>query len=264
MASYERFVALGDSQTEGLNDLRDDGTPRGWADRLAERLTVTTSPGLTYANLAVRRCRARHVREVQLPRALELRPDLATVCVGMNDLLRHDFDLKATLADIEATITALQAIGARVVSMTNPDVGRMLPMMAWLAGRQRTFHDRLRTLHGRLGVDTLELAGQPMAASRAMWSTDRIHGSALGHQHVADGMARLLDLPGSDDSWADVAPTHLSPAGLVAGEARWATSFLAPFLVGQVRGRHAPAGAAPVCKRPDLLPVDLPTDASLR
>src|SRR4051794_14677309 len=113
--AWSRYVALGDSQTEGLNDLRPDGTPRGWADRLAERLAATTSPDLRYANLAVRRVRARHVREVQLPRALELAPDLASVCVGMNDLLRHDFDLEATLADVETTVLSLQGVGAHVV-----------------------------------------------------------------------------------------------------------------------------------------------------
>lgn len=264
MPSYSRFVALGDSQTEGLNDLRSDGTPRGWADRLAEHLDATTSPDLRYANLAVRGCRARHVHEVQLPRALELAPDLATVCVGMNDLLRHDFDLDSTLADIEVTVRALQEAGAQVVSMTNPDVARMLPVMGWLAGRQRRFHDRLRTLHRDLGVPTLELAGQQMSAARDLWSHDRIHGSAEGHRRVAAGMARLLDLPDSDGSWSDVAPSRLGAARVVAGEARWMASFLGPWLAGQARGRRAPADAGPVCKLPDLVPVSaLGTDAGV-
>ena len=33
------FIALGDSFTEGLDDWRPDGTPRGWADRVAENLS---------------------------------------------------------------------------------------------------------------------------------------------------------------------------------------------------------------------------------
>ncbi|CAN5616985.1 SGNH/GDSL hydrolase family protein [soil metagenome] len=258
MASYTRFVALGDSQTEGLNDLWPDGTPRGWADRLAERLTVTTSPDLQYANLAVRRCRARHARDVQLPRALELRPDLASVAIGMNDLLRHDFDLASTLADIETTIVALQDAGTHVVSMTSPDIAKMVPAMGWLAGRQRTFHERLRALHERLDVPTLELAGLSMAAARDLWSHDRIHGSAEGHRRVADGMAHLLDLPGSDDRWADVAPSRLGPIGVVRGEIAWSLTFLGPWLAGQLRGRSAPAEAQALCKRPDLAPVTRP------
>ena len=38
MRSISSFLALGDSFTEGLDDWRADGTPRGWADRVAEQL----------------------------------------------------------------------------------------------------------------------------------------------------------------------------------------------------------------------------------
>ena len=41
--AYRRFVALGDSTTEGLMDLYPDGTFRGWADRLAARLAQDLS-----------------------------------------------------------------------------------------------------------------------------------------------------------------------------------------------------------------------------
>lgn len=50
---FERYVALGDSQTEGLNDPDGRGGFRGWADRFAV-LLLATSPHLQYANLAVR------------------------------------------------------------------------------------------------------------------------------------------------------------------------------------------------------------------
>ena len=48
---YLRFVALGDSSTEGLDDPDELGGFRGWADRFAARV-VQTSPDLAYANLA--------------------------------------------------------------------------------------------------------------------------------------------------------------------------------------------------------------------
>jgi lysophospholipase L1-like esterase len=47
------FVALGDSFTEGVGDPYPDGTFRGWADRFAAQLAAA-SPGLRYANLAIR------------------------------------------------------------------------------------------------------------------------------------------------------------------------------------------------------------------
>ena len=40
---FQRYVALGDSTTEGLEDPYEDGSGyRGWADRLAEALAPPT------------------------------------------------------------------------------------------------------------------------------------------------------------------------------------------------------------------------------
>ena len=248
---YSRFVALGDSQTEGCNDLGPDGRWRGWADRFAERLAATTSPDLTYANLAVGGCRARHVREVQLPAALELEPDLASVCVGMNDLLRHDFDLAATVAEIETSIAALRATGCRVFTMTFPDVALMLPVMGFLRPREAELNARIEEVAARHDVDVLDLFSLGIAADPGMWSHDRIHGSALGHERIAAGACELLGLPGSDHTWAEVSGTVPRGLGLLRREAWWVASFVGPFLLKQVRGR----GQGPGAKRPQLLPV---------
>ncbi|MFL6061836.1 MAG: SGNH/GDSL hydrolase family protein [Marmoricola sp.] len=250
-SQYLRFVALGDSQTEGCND--DDGTGgwRGWADRFAERLAETTSPDLTYANLAVGGCRARHVLEVQLPAALELQPDLASVAVGMNDLLRHDFDMVQVVAEVEQTFAALRATGCRVLTMTFPDVAMMLPVMGWLRPREAQLNALLAQAAERHGCDLLDLFSVGLSADPAMWSHDRIHGSALGHERIAAGMAEVMGLPGSDHSWAE--PVGLVPAGLhvVRRDAWWLASFMAPFLVRQLRGQGSDKGP----KRPQLLPV---------
>ena len=80
-----RLVALGDSTVEGLMDEGPGGTYVGWADRYAERL-ATREPGLLYANLAVRGQTSREVRATQLDRALALRPDVALLAAGVNDL----------------------------------------------------------------------------------------------------------------------------------------------------------------------------------
>jgi lysophospholipase L1-like esterase len=50
-APFSRFVALGDSQTEGAgDDPNAHGSERGWADRFAEQLAAS-APHLLYANL---------------------------------------------------------------------------------------------------------------------------------------------------------------------------------------------------------------------
>lgn len=87
---YTRYVALGDSQTEGLWDGDDSDGIVGFADRLAVML------------------------DDQLPQALAMRPDLVSVCVGMNDITRPGllfFD--RALADLDLMY--------RAPSMVQPD-----------------------------------------------------------------------------------------------------------------------------------------------
>jgi lysophospholipase L1-like esterase len=251
--SYRRFVALGDSQTEGLNDLDDALALRGWADRFAETLAATTSPGLTYANLAVRGCRARHVVEHQLPVALALEPDLAAVAVGMNDLLRHDYDIDHTVARVEETFAALTAAGCDVVTMTFPDIAMMLPVMSWLRPREALLNERIVEAAERYGVAVLDLFPLELSADPLMWSHDRIHGSASGHARIAAGMSRLLDLPHADDTWSEHEPQRLTLVEHVRRDAHWVATFVVPFLARQLLGRASVSSRTP--KRPTLLPV---------
>ena len=254
---WSRYVALGDSQTEGLNDRHPDGTPRGWADRFAETLAATTSPELRYANLAVRGCRSKHVRHEQLPAALALKPDLATVAVGMNDVLRHDFDLLATARDIEETIAALAETGCTVLTMTFPDIARMLPVMSWLRPREVALNERVIDIAKRYDVAVLDVFPLEMCSDPRIWSHDRIHGSSEGHRRIAAGVAELVGLPGVDADWATLSPdtSRQSLVGVVRRDAWWAASFLVPWLARQVLRRST---GADVAKRPELTPV-LPT-----
>src|SRR5688500_3885105 len=111
MKRFERYAAIGDSTTEGLDDPDGRGGYRGWADGLAERLAAHQG-GLLYANLAVRGLTSRQIREQQLEAALALKPDLATVVVGMNDLIRPGSDLDGVAADLEHMARALAGAGA--------------------------------------------------------------------------------------------------------------------------------------------------------
>lgn len=250
---YLRFVALGDSQTEGLNDGNDLIGVRGWADRFAEQLARTTSPDLRYANLAVRGCRARHVVDEQLPAALALEPDLASVVVGMNDLLRHDYDLATTVERVEHTFAALRATGCRVLTTSFPDVSLMLPVMGWLRPREVELNDRLGEAAARHDVEVLDLFNIGITGDPEMWSHDRIHGSSLGHERIAAGMCELLGLPGSDHTWSEPTHTALGRLHVVRRDAWWLATFMVPFLTRQLRGRGPMSGRGP--KRPELLPV---------
>ncbi|MGW3625258.1 SGNH/GDSL hydrolase family protein [Streptomyces sp. NPDC000880] len=249
---YLRYVALGDSQTEGLGDGDDTVGLRGWADRLAEHLAAVNL-GLRYANLAVRGRVAGQVRTEQLGPALALRPDLATVVAGVNDLLRPRFNAAEVAGHLEEMFAALTAAGAHVVTLTFPDVGKIAPLARPIRSRVFDLNTHIRAAAARHGVAVAETAQQAVATDTRLWSADRLHASPLGHERIAAAVAQAIHLPGSDDAWTLPLPPQAVPAGWQAAgaELRWAAAFLGPWLGRRLRGQSS--GEGRTAKRPQLL-----------
>jgi lysophospholipase L1-like esterase len=254
--AYARYVAIGDSTTEGLDDPYPEGGFRGFADRLAGDLALI-EPNLRYANLAVRGRRAHEVREQQLAPALELEPDLASVVAGLNDTLRGDFDLEATATHIEAMLVAFRAAGADVITMTFPDPARVNPIARLAKARILALNERIRDSAERTGSLVVDLGSIPVASDPRLWSVDRLHANPEGHRRIAAAAAHLLGLPDAGDAWAAALP----PAGrrpltaAARAEITWAARYFVPWLIRRARGRSSGDGI--VAKRPDLAPVDV-------
>ncbi|WUD54128.1 SGNH/GDSL hydrolase family protein [Streptomyces europaeiscabiei] len=190
---YRRYVAIGDSMTEGLGDPDPAGGHRGWADRLAEAL-AGQEPSLAYANLAVRGRTAAQIRAEQLRPALELRPDLVTVMAGMNDLVRSGFDAASVIADIDEMFARLTESGARVATVTFPDLGKVSPLARRVLPRILDLNTRLRATAERHGVLVLDVFAHLVTTDPRLWADDRLHASPLGHARIASGMAHTLGL----------------------------------------------------------------------
>jgi lysophospholipase L1-like esterase len=257
---YARYVALGDSQTEGLGDGDELRGYRGWADRLAEELAAA-SPGLCYANLAVRGLLAAQVRDLQLGPALELQPDLATVMAGMNDLIRPGFSAAEVTGCLEDMFAALTAAGARVVTITFPDLSKITPLARPLLPRVLDLNAGIRDAAARHGVIVIDTFPHAVTTDSRIWSADRLHLSPLGHARVAGAMANALDLPGSDDAWNLPLPAQPArPAWkAVMNELRWLAAFTVPWMYRHARGRSS--GDGRTAKRPRLTPVSEPGPA---
>jgi lysophospholipase L1-like esterase len=252
--SYRRYVALGDSQTEGLGDDDGAGGHRGWADRLAEHLARVDSE-LRYANLAVRGRLTARIRDEQLPAALALRPDLATVMAGMNDLIRPGFDAAGVAAALEEMFAALTAAGAHVVTVTFPDLGAITPLARPLVPRVLDLNARITDAAARHGVTLIDTYPLGFVTDPRMWSRDRLHASPLGHARIAAAVAHALGLPGSDDTWMTPLPALPAPSAwrAAATEARWLAAFAGPWIGRRLRGRSS--GDGRTAKRPLLTPL---------
>ncbi len=252
--AYQRYVALGDSQTEGLNDGDELAGYRGWADRLAD-LLAAQEPAVRYANLAVRGRLAGQVRAEQLEPALALRPDLVTVMAGMNDLIRPAYDAAAVTEHLEETYAALAATGTRVVTFTFPDIARIAPIVRWLRPRLLDLNERIRNAAARHGAVLVDCFPHAVTVDPRLWSADRIHATPLGHARIAAATAHALALPGSDGSWTEPLPARdpVSVFGRVRRELVWARTFVGPWMLRRLRGRSS--GDGHTARRPQLLPV---------
>jgi lysophospholipase L1-like esterase len=194
------FVALGDSITLGVGDpirVTDPETGRscrawrGWAALLAAGLRepdlhIVAGNGACSAD----------VERVQLPRALELRPDVASVVVGVNDTLRPNFDPERIGAAAAHTIGALRACGAVVLTMRLPDPGRMLGMPGVLARplaqRAHQINGVMDEIAGRFGTLHFDASGADEVYDPQMWAVDRLHPSERGHRLIARRFHAML------------------------------------------------------------------------
>lgn len=252
-ARYERYVAIGDSTTEGLEDPDGAGGYRGWANRFAEHL-ARSQGSLQYANLAMRGFCAREVHEHQLAAAVALRPDVSTVVAGMNDLLRARFDADEVVGHLGTMIETLTRQGATVLTFTLPDLSSVMPLAKLVRGRLVAFNERLRSRCAANGALLVDFGAHTLGGDRRLWHEDRLHANSLGHERVAMSLAHAAGLPGFD-GWSKPLPV-LPPRGLrdaARAELQWVSTYLLPWLAGRAQGEVS--SGPPRAKRPALLPV---------
>ena len=255
---YRRYIAIGDSQTEGLWDGDDAIGLLGFADRLAAMID-SYYPGLEYANLAIRGKLVRHVLREQLPPALQMRPDLITVCIGMNDVIQPGRSFGPALADLETIYSALAESGATVVTTTFPNVAQFLPMGRLVSGRLARINNATRAAANRYDFKLVDLYNAPSMRNLDTWDIDRVHASTKGHMLFAAAAAEALNLPGSNHDWAVARgdATRLQFSARTYGQLRWAQEKFMPWVWRRLRGKSSADGRMP--KRPRLEPLGTPS-----
>jgi lysophospholipase L1-like esterase len=251
-SGIDSFIALGDSFTEGLVDWRPDGTPRGWADRVAEYLGPRR-PGFRYANLAVRGKLLDQIVAEQLPVAERLRPDLVTFCAGGNDIIRFSCDTDDLADRFDAALQRLTATGARVLVFTGFDLGRMHLLLRRLRGRVACYNESMRASADRHGATVVDLWGMTALADPRSWGRDRLHLTAEGHHRVALRVLETIGEPVLED-WRTPLP-DAEPAPWrhrQAEDLRWMREFVMPFVRRRLLRHDFAEGFA--AKHSDLLP----------
>jgi phosphatidylinositol alpha 1,6-mannosyltransferase len=240
--AWTRYVAIGDSLTEGLCDTSrmPPGRYRGWADRLAHLLAHegTASEPFRYANLAVRSRRVRDLTREQLPRALALRPDLVSILMGANDLVGRRADVLALAAELEAAVRALRATGADVLLVT-PFLPRRRAALLF-ARRFARFASELRRIAEETGAMLLDTEAHPAIGDLELWAGDKVHLRSRGHRFLAYRAAEVLGVPDAEALGGLDAAFHADDDLVAAGS--WLRRDALPWAWRRLRGRTAGDG----------------------
>ncbi len=239
---WKRFIALGDSLTEGLCDTSRmaDGQYRGWADRLSTMLAQGRGR-FEYANLAVRSRRVRDLVNEQAPQALAMKPDLVSVFMGANDLVGHSADPVRLATDVERVVRDLRASGADVLLVTPflPD----RPAARIFARRFALYATELRRIAAVTDSYLLDAAALPALSDCAMYADDMVHLSSRGHRYLAYRAAEALGIPDAEAlGRLDDALHGFDPIDDPTPQGDWLRTHALPWVWRRMRGRTAGDG----------------------
>ena len=250
---WRRYVAIGDSFTEGVGD-HEPAAPngfRGWADRVAEVLSQQVD-GFAYANLAVRGRLIRQIVDEQVEPAVALKPDLVTFSAGGNDVIRPGSDPDAVAQLFEDAVVRLSRDGATVVVFTGIDTA-FTPVFRGIRGKVAIYNENIRAIADRHDCIVADQWALKEVQDMRFFDDDRLHYNTLGHHEVARMVLRALNVPN------DLQPMQPDPLPMRTWrEARavdlvWAREYLVPWVLRRLR--HQSSGDNVTAKRPDPMPV---------
>ena len=250
---WRRWVAIGDSFTEGVGDPEPTAPNgyRGWADRVAEVLSQQVDD-FAYANLAIRGRLIGQIVDEQVEPALALKPDLVTFSAGGNDVIRPGADPDAVAQLFEDAVVRLSSEGATVVVFTGIDTN-LTPVFRGIRGRVAIYNENIRAIADKNDCIVADQWALKEVQDMRFFDDDRLHYNALGHHEIARMVLRALNVPN------DLQPMQPDPFPTRTWrEARtvdlvWAREYFVPWVLRRLR--HQSSGDTVRAKRPDALPV---------
>jgi len=210
-----RFVAIGDSFTEGVGDELPDGRVRGWADIAAQGWADASGRTIHYANLAIRGKLAWPIVEQQLEPALALRPTHLSFNGGGNDMLRPRTDVEHIADAFSRVLRRCDDEGVTMILLSGANPSGQLPMGGLVQRRGDLLSAAvLRRIEDR--PDVIRALNWPdrELAKGWYWSEDRLHMNAAGHHRVAARVLHALGYEPPESWWSPGVRATAGPTGL--------------------------------------------------
>ncbi|MDP2014120.1 MAG: SGNH/GDSL hydrolase family protein [Actinomycetota bacterium] len=188
------IVALGDSISFGVGDVRGAGVGPGWSGRLA-----TAIGSAHHQRLAWPGARLSEMAKSQVGATVIAKPDIALVSIGGNDAICRGFDATQFSTELRKSLSTLQAAASSVVVATLPDISRTCQI-------PRVLRPHLRQRIELLNCAIVQAAHDSEVCILDRWNdegaylarhlaSDRVHPSPCGYQALAEQTAVLLGIP---------------------------------------------------------------------
>ncbi|SCC49899.1 SGNH/GDSL hydrolase family protein [Arthrobacter sp. NIO-1057] len=239
----KKFLALGDSFTEGVGDvdLARPNQVRGWADRVAE--VLCTQGDWEYANLAVRGKKIGQVINQQLDQGLSMKPDLVSIYAGGNDILRPTADLDALMRGYEGIVRRFTEAGSTVLLFTGFDTVES-PLFSKTRPRTAIYNEKVREIADAHGAIVADYWRWREFSDVRYWAVDRLHMNELGHGLMASKVLGVLaEHQITDGDWSQLIQAPVLPELAVnsrgeklKAELGWAREHLAPWIKRRLTG----------------------------
>lgn len=250
---WSRFVAIGDSFTEGVGDPDADspGGLRGWADRFAEVLAEYDDE-FAYANLAVRGKLIQQVTDEQVAIAQDLRPDLISVCAGGNDVIRPGTDPDEVAAKLDRIVERLSETGATIILFTGVDTA-FQPVFRSIRGKVAIFNENVRKIAQKYDCLVVDQWAIPELQDSRFWAGDRLHLNALGHNTIARAALDALNVPHKLPAMDPPALPERNWREARKEDVVWAREHLVPWVIRRIKHVSSGDGIEPKRPQPETL-----------
>ncbi len=229
-----RYVAIGDSFTEGVGDDRPDGSVRGWADRVAEGLAASTGEPVEYANLAIRGRKLGPIVDEQLAPALALEPTFLTFNGGGNDIMRRHVDIPRIVQLSRTVAQRCLDSGADLVMLAGPDPTAHIPMGHVVHRRGEQLTVEITAIADEFGIPFVDMWHDLEIRRPGYWVADRIHLNPAGHERVARRVLSALGHPQAETPAALQDPRRTLSDNLV-----FYKEHVGPWVRRRIQGRSS-------------------------
>ena len=239
----DRFVAVGDSITEGLSDKSPFGGYRGWADRVADELARHSSD-FRYANFAVRGKLLEQIVEEQIPLALPLITGPTTLFsfhAGANNFLRPKVNIGEVINLYSTSVEKISSTGVTLLLFTIREIHNpRTPLEKLWNQRFEPYNINVRATAERFNAFLIDPNDLPALGDRRLLAADRLHLSSEGHRRMAAAALSSIGYP-HDSDWKEPLPKiKESPQALEAVKTvGWVSLFLIPWILRRALGRSS-------------------------